>query len=185
MREQVVKDVEKEFLEPSFHYLVKNGLENTSVRDLCKEMGISYGSIYYWFEGKDDIYISVVKYGISKVAGKLFSFAFETMQNPKLFFETFLDEIEKYKMELKLVFQVTTSPVYGARMREKAEEFKDVYEEYIVKLADMVGCSPTDMEPIIYVLISILVDFVIWEDREASELQLRFLFQAMSQLLEK
>lgn len=180
MREQAVKNVEKEFLEPSFKYLVKNGLENTSVRDLCREMNISYGSIYYWFEGKDDIYISVVKHGIAKVAGKLFETAFEKMQNPKLFFDTFLEEIEKYKMELRLVFQVTTSPVYGARMREKAEDFKSGYEKYIIKLAQIVDCEPKEMEPIIYMLISILVDYVVWEDYEVSKLQLNFLYNIMS-----
>ena len=89
MRNQVVKDVEKEFLEPSFQYLVKNGLENTSVRDLCKAMDISYGSIYYWFDGKDDIYTSVVEYGVGKAAKKLFNAAFEKMSNPELFFNTF------------------------------------------------------------------------------------------------
>lgn len=180
MREQAVKDVEKEFLEPSFKYLVKNGLENTSVRDLCKEMGISYGSIYYWFEGKDDIYISVVKYGTGKVAKKLFEMAFDKMQNPKLFFDTFLEEIDKYKMELRLIFQVTTSPIYGDRMRDKAEDFKSVYEKHIIKLAQIVGCEPKDMEPIIYMLISILVDYVVWEDYEVSKLQLKFLYNIMS-----
>ncbi len=179
MREQAVKDVEKEFLEPSFKYLVKNGLENTSVRDLCKEMNISYGSIYYWFDGKDDIYISVVKYGTGKVTEKLFEMAFDKMHNPKLFFDTFLEEIEKYKMELRLIFQVTTSPVYGDRMRDKAEDFKDVYEKYILKLANIVGCEPKAMEPIIYMLISILVDYVVWEDYEVSKLQLEFLYKIM------
>lgn len=180
MREQVVKDVEKEFLEPSFKYLVKNGLENTSVRDLCREMNVSYGSIYYWFDGKDDIYISVVKYGIGKVAQKLFETAFDKMQDPKLFFDTFLEEIDKYKMELRLVFQVTTSPVYGARMREKAEDFKEVYEKYIKKLADIMKCSAKKLEPIIYMLISILVDYVVWEDYEVSKLQLNFLSKVVS-----
>lgn len=180
MREQVVKDVEKEFLKPSFEYLVENGLENTSVRDLCKAMDISYGSIYYWFEGKDDIYISVVKYGIGKVAEKLFSFAFETMHNPKLFFDTFLDEIDKYKLELRLVFQVTTSPVYGERMREKAEGFKDVYENYIQKLSVIADCDPEFLAPIIYLLISVLVDYVVWDDRDASEMQIKSLYNYMN-----
>ena len=179
MRKQVVKDVEKEFLEPSFKYLVKNGLENTSVRDLCKAMGVSSGSVYYWFEGKDDIYISTVKYGISKVADKLFKVAFERMQEPKLFFDTFLDEVEKYKMEFRLIFQVTTSPVYGTQMRKKAEDFKFVYEKYIDKLSEMIGLKSEDLTPIIYMLISVLVDYVVWEDYEVSKMQLEYLYQDM------
>ena len=179
MREQIVKNVEKDFLEPSFSHLVKHGLENTSVRDLCKAMGVSSGSVYYWFEGKDDVYISAVKYGISKVANKLFEFAFDTMSDPKLFFDSFLQEIDKYKPELRLIFQVTTSPVYGDIIRNKAEEFKEIYEKYINKLSKMLDCSPEKLTPIIFMLISVLVDYVVWEDTPVSEMQMKYLYDSL------
>ena len=175
MREQIVKDIEKEFLEPSFKYLVNNGLENTSVRDLCKAMNISYGSIYYWFEGKDDIFISVVKYGIAKVVGKIFDFVFEKIKNPEKFFNEFLDEVDQYKPELRLVFQFAASPEYGNAIRTKAEEFKAGYSENIVQLAKIIDSTPEKVAPIIYSLISVVVDYAIWEDREASEMQIEFL----------
>ncbi len=183
MRTQVVKDIEKEFLEPSFKYLVKNGLENTSVRDLCKEMDISYGSINYWFEGKKDIYINVVKYGIGKVANEIFGFAFETVQTPEVFVDNFLDELDKHLMELRLIYQVTASPVYGPALRERATSFNSVYEEYIEKMTEILGCSVEDMAAFIYLLISILSDYVIWEDRKSSEMQLEFLKKIMEKLL--
>ncbi len=179
MREQIVKDIEKEFLEPSFKYLVNNGLENTSVRDLCKAMNISYGSIYYWFEGKDDIYISVVKYGITKVVGRIFDFVFEKMKTPDVFFNEFLDEIDQYKQELRLVFQFAASPEYGNAIRVKAEDFKEGYGENIVQLAKIIDSTPEKVAPIIYTLISVVVDYVIWEDREASEMQMKFLHNVL------
>ncbi len=182
MREQNAKDVEKEFLEPSFRYLVRNGLENTSVRDLCRVMEISYGSLYYWFEGKDDIYISVARYGISKVSSMLFKALFDKIHDPKLFFDTFLDDVERYKLELRLIFQMTTSPVYGERIRQKAVDFKAVYEEYTVRLAEISQSSVEELEPIIYMLISILVDYVVWEDRAASEMQLKFLYKSLCKM---
>lgn len=184
MRDQVVKDFVKEFLEPSFRYLVKNGLENTSVRDLCKAMGISYGSLYYWFEGKDDIYISVVKYGIKKVTGRLFATAFEKMNDPKMFFATFLENVKEYGPELRLVFQFATSPEYGKVIRDEAEEFKATYEKYIAELAAIIGCSQEQMAPIVYMLISIVVDYAIWDDIEASQTQMNFLYNIMTGLIE-
>ena len=175
MRVQVVKNIEQEFLEPSFRYLVQHGLENTSVRDLCKAMGISSGSIYYWFEDKDDIYITTVKYGIKMVAGKLFESLFEKIDNLQEFFDTFLDEVDKYKLELRLIFQVTTSPIYGDRMRQTAEDFKEVYAKYIDRMENITSHSNELLTYGIYMLISILVDYVVWEDREVSEMQLKFL----------
>ena len=182
MRNQVVKDVEKEFLEPSFQYLVKNGLENTSVRDLCKAMDISYGSIYYWFDGKDDIYTSVIEYGVGKAAKKLFNVAFEKMSNPELFFSTFLNDVDECTEDLRLVFQFATSIDYGKVVRKKTEEFKDVYRKYIEELSVMTGIDVEKMAPMIYLLISIVVDYVVWQDREASDMQMNFLHMAIEQL---
>lgn len=177
MREQNIKDIEKEFFEPSFKYLVENGFKNTSVRDLCRAMNLSPGSVYYWFENKDDIYINVVRYGTGKVADKLFEFSFEKMQNPGVFFETFLDEVDKYKKEFRLIYEVTASPDYGPLIREKAEGFKFIYERYILRLAGILGCSAEEITPIIYMLISILSDYVIWEDYEVSKLQMDYLYK--------
>ena len=42
-------------LEKTFNYLVKNGLENITIRELCKGTGIAQGSLYYWFDDKTNI----------------------------------------------------------------------------------------------------------------------------------
>lgn len=183
MREQHRKDIKQEFLETTFDYLVNHGLENTSVRDLCKKMKISYGSIYYWFDGKDDIYINATKYGIGKVADALFSFAAENLHDLEYFCNNFLDEVDKYKNEFRLILQVTSSPVYGDRMREKAEDFKPLYAKYTENMTGIFDCELDDMLPVIYMLISILMDYVVWEDRESSQLQLNFLYKTISKTL--
>lgn len=179
MKKQVDKNMEEEFLEPSFKYLVKNGLENTSVRDLCRTMGISYGSVYYWFDGKDDIYISVVKYGIGKVTDELFEISYKKMHNPEEFFKTFIEDVDKLKMELRLIYQVTASPVYGPRMRERAFNFKTLYESYAEKLSVVMGCSKECMLSIIYALMSIVGDYIVWEDYEGSMIQLNLLYDCL------
>jgi AcrR family transcriptional regulator len=180
-KENTFKDFEKEFFDPSFKYLVENGFENTSVRDLCRAMNLSPGSVYYWFEDKEDIYINTVRYGTGKVASKLFEFAVEKMQDPKLFFDTFLQEVDKYKKEFRFIFQVTASPLYGNRIRSNSEGFKFEYEKYISRLAQTLKCSKKDITPIIYMLISILVDYVLWEDYEVSKMQTEFLYGIVKQ----
>jgi len=179
------RDVKSEFIRSSFEYLVKCGLENTSVRDLCRETKISSGSMYYWFSGKDDIYISAAKYGISYVVESLFEYVFKTMDNLDVFFGNFLEEVDKYKNELRLVFQITASPVYGPRMREKAEDFKVVYGEYIKEMSKKLGASPEKIAPIIYMLISVVVDYITWEDTEVTVMQLEYLHKNMAAIVNK
>ncbi|MBQ4629683.1 MAG: TetR/AcrR family transcriptional regulator [Clostridia bacterium] len=185
MKKKGGKDVEKAFLEPSFEYLVENGLENTSIRDLCKAMGVSSGSVYYWFESKDDVYISTVKYGLSKIVNELFTMAFQRMSKLEYFFETFLDEVDKYKKEFRLVFQVTSSPIYGERMRNKAEEFKFMYEKYISMLSEMLGCDIEVMTSFVYMIMALLVDYVMWEDLPTSKMQLESLYKLMKSSCKK
>lgn len=177
MAKKVGLDIEKAFLEPAFNYLVKNGLENSSMRELCKAMGVSSGSVYYWFDGKDDIYINTVKYGINKIVDNMFGIFLEHINSPRLFFDVFLDEVDKYKAEFRLAIQVTSSPVYGSLIRKKTDEFKPIYDRYITMLCEEIKVSKEIMTPIIYMLIAILTDYVVWDDREAAEMSVTTIYE--------
>ncbi len=185
MREQVVRDIKGEFLDATFDYLVKHGLENTSIRDLCRDAGISSGSIYYWFEGKEDLYINASRYGLARVAQKLFAYASSGFSNPEKFFSSFINEISKYKQELRLIYQVATSPVYGERMRESADSLNNDYADYIVILADKIKCRPEDLAPVIFICISVILDYVVWDDYRTTKMQLNYVCKLIMGLSDK
>ena len=185
MSEQTPRRTRDEILGITFSYLVEHGLENTSIRDLCKKMKISFSSIYYWFDGKEDIFISAAKVGIRRVVDDLFKYVNATMHDLPLFFDGFLEELDKYKHELRLIFQITTSPLYGDHMRNQADGFKVIYETQIKSIASEFNFPEEEVAPIIYLLISIVVDYVIWEDIEASRLQLNYLCKRLSCALDK
>ena len=54
-------DKRKEIITITWDYLLKTGLSNASVGDLCREAKLAQSSLYYWFENKDDIWISAGK----------------------------------------------------------------------------------------------------------------------------
>ncbi|MBE7010956.1 MAG: TetR/AcrR family transcriptional regulator [Ruminococcaceae bacterium] len=179
MREQVIRNIQEEFLGTAFRYLVDSGLENTSIRDLCKAMGISSGSLYYWFDGKDDVYINAVKYGLSKVTASIFDFVFSHIGDLENMFALFLDEIDKHKQEMRLIFQMTASPVYGDRIREKALEEQENYKEYLAQLCETLSGTPDDWAPVVFMISSTILDYVLWDDRAFSETQMHFLYEMM------
>ena len=185
MGRRAAKNVKEEFVKNAFEYLVQNGLENASVRDLCKAIAISSGSLYYWFDGKDDIYINAAVYGLSKVTYILFDFAFNAMHDVKNFFDTALEEIDKYKMELRFIYQVATSPVYGDRMRMSADELHTTYSKYIAQLSELLGCSQETLRPIVFMFISVILDYVVWEDYKVSKMQLEYLNKVLDKVVNK
>ena len=172
-----MSDKKKVIIATTWEYLLKTGLTNASIGDLCREAGLAQSSLYYWFENKDDIWISAGKYGLSKVVDALFAFTLNHTEDVRKYFDTLLDEIEKYKYELRLAIQITTSPVFGERMRDKAKDFRLLYEKYAEKIMDIFGCTHHQAEVFIYTIIASVIDYAIWDDREKTQMLLENLYE--------
>lgn len=174
---------EEGILDSTFHYLVKHGLENITIRELCKGTGIAQGSIYYWFSGKNELICESTEYGLKKVVDEIFSFVFKNMNNLRKFFDDFLSEIGKYKNELRFIYQMAASPVYGKKMRDRGKALDFIYDKYAKKLAAILKCKPQELQPLVYLFISSYLDYIIWEDEEKTQMQLEFIYTVLTEKL--
>ena len=172
-----LSDRKKEIIKITWQYLLTTGLAHSSIGELCRETKLAQSSLYHWFENKDDIWISAGKYGLSKVVDALFAFTLNHTEDVRKYFDTLLDEIEKYKYELRLAIQITTSPVFGERMRDKAKDFRLLYEKYAEKIMDIFGCTHHQAEVFIYTIIASVIDYAIWDDREKTQMLLENLYE--------
>lgn len=171
-----MSDKRKAIIATTWDYLLRTGLGNASIGELCKENKLAQSSLYYWFANKDDIWIAAGKYGLSKVVDALFSFTLAHTDDVRKYFDTLLDEVEKYKYELRLAIQITTSPVFGDRMREKSKDFRLLYERYAEKIMDVFGCTHYQAEYFIYTIIASVIDYAIWDDGEKTQMLLNNLY---------
>ena len=178
-----VSDKKKAIITTTWDYLLRTGLSNASIGDLCRETRLAQSSLYYWFENKDDIWISAGKYGLSKVVDELFKFTFNHTNDIDVFFEKLLDEAEKFKYDLRLGVQITTSPIFGNRMREKANDFRLLYERYAEKFIEIFNCTYLQAEIFIYSIIAYVIDYAIWDDREKTQMLLDNLHYRVSSKL--
>ena len=172
-----MSDRKKEIIKTTWQYLLTTGLSHASIGELCRETKLAQSSLYHWFENKDDIWISAGKYGLSKVVDALIGYTLDNRANIRHYFDTVLDEVEKYKYELRIAIQLTTSPVFGERMRDKAKDFRFFYDKYANELVSLFGCSYADAETFIYSIISFVVDYAIWDDKEKTQMLLENLYE--------
>ena len=56
-RQQILQRI----IEIALGEFVKHGYHGTSIRDLCKIAGIGVGSINYYFQNKEDLYLAVIE----------------------------------------------------------------------------------------------------------------------------
>ena len=185
MRSATYQVNEEEILDKLFSFIVKHGLENITIREMCKGTGIALGSIYYWFNGKDELICEVTEYGLKKVIDSVFDYVYSNVDDLDALFNNCLSEIGRYKDELRFIYQMAASPVYGSNVREHSRQCDSMYEKYTDKLAESFGCDARGLEPLVYMFMSTVLDYIIWEHEEKSKLQLDFIYNTLKKKINK
>lgn len=175
---------EKEILDKVFTILVKQGLEKASIREICKGTGIVQGSLYYWFDDKTTIICEATEYGLKKVTDNIFKYVFSSIDDLPGFFANCLEHISIYKMELRFIYQMVSSPQYGEKIRKDGKYFKSMYDKYAVDLAEHLHYSLDKVKPIVYLLVSAILDYAVWDDKENAQTELDFIYSILPKVLE-
>lgn len=166
-----------------FPYLVERGLENITIREVCRGTGIVQGTLYYWFKDKTGIVCEAAQYGLKTVTDEIFEYVFASLNDLKGFFANCLDEISKYKKELRFIYQLAASPVYGEKIRKTGKDFNFIYDKYTHRLSLLLDCDEQTLKPLVYLFISAVLDYVIWDKKEKSQLELNFIYSALPEIM--
>ena len=166
-----------------FPYLVERGLENITIREVCRGTGIVQGTLYYWFKDKTGIVCEAAQYGLKTVTDEIFEYVFASLNDLKAFFANCLDEISKYKKELRFIYQLAASPVYGEKIRKTGKDFNFIYDKYTHRLSLLLDCDEQTLKPLVYLFISAVLDYVIWDEKEKSQLELNFIYSALPEIM--
>lgn len=182
MRREYDANLRHELLENCFSYFVKTGLEKVTIKELSENTGISSGSLYYWFEDKDKILLESTKYGLNLVVDELFAYAVSHLDNIQRLLSEFPEKILWYKDELRFIYQVTTSKQYGEEMRHLNSELKYTFNKYTVKLAEYLNCNFDLLYPYVNLVISSILDYVVWEDVDKIRLELNCIYKSIKSI---
>lgn len=180
MKAATYKTTDKnEILEKIFSFLVQSGLENISIRELTRGTGLKQGNLYYWFEDKTTIICEAAEYGLRKVTDEIFQYVFKSINDLKYFFDTCLDEICKYQKELRYIYQMAASPVYGEKLRKDGKYLKIMYDKYAKKLAEHLKCDEEKIKPVVYLFVAAVLDYAVWGDKENAQTEINFIYSML------
>ena len=177
-----MRDIKTEFLASSFGYLAKNGLENMSIRNLCKNTGISIGSVYYRFEGKEDLIASATEYGFDCVVDELLTQSVGKHDIDE-YFRKFMLKMKNCSERIRFICQVAASPVYGEKLRQKISEHRHMYDKYARILAERIQCNYEDMRAIVYLMSSMILDYSVWSSEESTKIQVEYIKSIVKRMI--
>lgn len=173
---------EKELLDTVFSFLVNQGLENASIRKICKGTGIVQGSLYYWFDDKDTIICEATEYGLKKLSGNLFDYMMSGLTDIDKFFSECLDRISEYRSVICFIFQMASSPKYGERTRNHTKDFKRLCVKYTESLSLLIQSDTEILKPFVDMLMSALLNYAVWDDKEIAKIKVDYIYKSLKAL---
>ena len=68
-------------------------------------------------------------------------------------------------------------------MRADGKELNFIYDKYTHKLSERLNCDEQFLKPLVYLFISAVLDYVIWDEKEKSQMQLEFIYSALPEIM--
>jgi isochorismate hydrolase len=69
-------------------------------------------------------------------------------------------------------------------MRNKANDFRLLYEKYAHELISIFGCSYEQAEIFIYSIIAFVIDYALWDDRDKTQMLLENLYDRILNVIQ-
>lgn len=79
---------------------------------------------------------------------------------------------------------MVASPRYGERIRKDGKYFKAMYDEYAVKLSEHLGYDMEKVRPIVYLLVSAILDYAVWDYKDNAQTEIDFIYSILPKVLE-
>ena len=87
-------------------------------------------------------------------------------------FRVLVENVEKRKRQIRLIYQVATNLHYGERFRENTKAFASVYDDATEMVAQHLSCSKEQLRPYVDFAMSAIRDYLLWNDKERAKRQM-------------
>lgn len=148
-RQKLLESAKKEFLE--------KGYMKASLRNICKNAGVTTGALYFFFEDKEDLFASLVDEPLHRlfvVMEQHYREELHQSANHIEFLADMTDDIKASKMSVHYMFefydefQLILTKSQGSRFEHTIDQFVEITEQHYRKLADQMakqmGTAPID-----------------------------------------
>ena len=121
-----IEDKRTAILQATLKLVSKNGFHGTAMSQVVKEAGVSAGSIYHYFESKDELIDELYK-SIKQKFGQAILVNFEQNQSLKIQIRQILGDMIRYYIqrpeESAFLEQYTRSPYYNLEIEAEVSQY--------------------------------------------------------------
>lgn len=152
-------------LDAASKLIAQKGVNNTTLADISKEVGISKGTLYYYYSNKNDIIYDIADIHLKQITDELLSWIDNIEHNIapeeilKVAFKRIFTAETRGKLHLYLISDaVTSNEPLRLRFREKYKEWRITLEDGLRKVLKN---RTTNYEVLSYIILAGLDGFTI------------------------
>lgn len=166
-------DRKKEIINDCLELLVAKGLISTSTRDLSKAMKLQSGGMYYYFPSKDDLILACVEEATFRMENSLILPAMEEILYPRIMMKRLQARALNMAPTMKFFVSVCTDKRYEESVKPVLARLGERYTKYSIRFAEILKCDPKDISPYVYLMITSVSNYMVFEEKSFVAPQLR------------
>lgn len=175
-------------IETAIKLIGEKGVEGTSLADIAKDVGISKGTLYYYYSSKNDLIFDITKDHMDKISANIFSMIEnkkgETSLHDtlKLLIETLLKSETRTRLHLYLIQEVLSGN------EDLKERFVETYRQWFQMIQDgysLLTSQNRDLSVQARILVAIIDGLIIQGSIGAGAIPVDEIIREMTRVLEE
>jgi TetR/AcrR family fatty acid metabolism transcriptional regulator len=132
-----------QILETAIQFFAEQGYYNTKMSDIAQRLGLAKGTIYWYFDSKEDLFNRAFRHEFEKLAQPLLERALrqdlDAGEKLLAIAQASLDLLSNFEDLVFIMFQSMTTPQLGEMLTHDFKEYYDQFAQIIIPLFEQIG----------------------------------------------
>ena len=162
------EDRKKEVVDACLNVFSKQGLSETSVRDLSKSIHLQSAGMYSYFPTKNEAVVACAEEAAMRLEKNLIMYAIKEIgADPDQLIDRLFERAEKNAPSMRFLSQVYTTPKYSKQLDPVFEKLYSRYEYYSKRCAEKLGLTKDVFTPYFLIGISAFQSYMLFKNKDS------------------
>ena len=150
---------------------------------MSKALKLQNAGLYYYFESKDEAVILCAEEVAIRLEDALIPAAIRDIENPDIMMKRLKSRADEMASTMRFFVTVCASKQYKGKMKPALDRLTERYKHYSEQVAKKLNCNKEDIEPYVYLVISAVVNYMIFSEDDMVAPQIKIAKEAILNLL--
>lgn len=172
----------REVINVCLQHFIEKGLSEVSTRSLSSALQLQNAGLYYYFDSKDEVVILCAEEAALRLESALFPSAIALINEPDYMITQLLSKAKEMAPTMRFLVSVCASERYKDAMKAVLDKLAERYSIYTLKIANLLNCSSEEIEPYVYMTITTIANYMIFNETELIKPQIRIIINEIKRL---